>query len=137
VWTNGARFFAGLHTATTVISADPSALNNTVGFCIDAADNGAISFLMRGTAATKTATGFTAATNKGYDMFIYCPPNSTTVYWRIVELNSLTEASGNTSTNAPAVNTMLTYGVLASNAALTPVTSVQLGLGRFYVQTEY
>jgi hypothetical protein len=28
-----------MHTATTVISADPSALNNTVGF-VDAADNG-------------------------------------------------------------------------------------------------
>jgi hypothetical protein len=43
VWTNGGRF-AGMHTATTVISADPSALNNTVGFCVDAADNGLISF---------------------------------------------------------------------------------------------
>jgi hypothetical protein len=35
-----------MHTATTVISADPSALNNTVGFCVDAADNG-LSFLTR------------------------------------------------------------------------------------------
>jgi hypothetical protein len=26
--------FAGMHTATTVISADPSALNNTVGFVL-------------------------------------------------------------------------------------------------------
>jgi hypothetical protein len=26
--------FVGMHTAT-VVSADPSALNNTVGFCID------------------------------------------------------------------------------------------------------
>jgi hypothetical protein len=44
VWTNGGRFFSRMHTATTVISADPSALNNTVGFCVDAADNGLISF---------------------------------------------------------------------------------------------
>jgi hypothetical protein len=44
-----------MHTATTVVSADPSALNNTVGFCIDAGDLGAISFLTRGT-ATKAAT---------------------------------------------------------------------------------
>jgi hypothetical protein len=33
-WTNGGRFFAGMHTATTVISAEPSALNNTVGFVL-------------------------------------------------------------------------------------------------------
>jgi hypothetical protein len=32
VWTNGGRF-AGMHTAT-VVSADPSALNNTVGFVL-------------------------------------------------------------------------------------------------------
>jgi hypothetical protein len=41
--TNGGRLL-GMHTATTVVSADPSALNNTVGFCIDAGDLGAISF---------------------------------------------------------------------------------------------
>ena len=34
VWTNGGRFFAGMHSATTVVSADPSALNNTVGFVL-------------------------------------------------------------------------------------------------------
>jgi hypothetical protein len=34
VWTNGGRFFCRMHTATTVISADPSALNNTVGFVL-------------------------------------------------------------------------------------------------------
>jgi hypothetical protein len=47
--TNGGAF-VGMHTATTVVSADPSALNNTVG--IDAGDL-EISFLTRGTAATK------------------------------------------------------------------------------------
>jgi hypothetical protein len=31
VWTNGGRFLR-VCTATTVISADPSALNNTMGF---------------------------------------------------------------------------------------------------------
>jgi hypothetical protein len=40
--TNGGRFLQGC-IPTTVISADPSALNNTVGF-VDAADNGLISF---------------------------------------------------------------------------------------------
>jgi hypothetical protein len=52
VWTNGGRLL--LHTATTVVSADPSA-NNTVGFCIDAGDLGG--FLTRGTAATKRLLG--------------------------------------------------------------------------------
>jgi hypothetical protein len=59
-----------MHTATTVVSADPSALNNTVGFCIDAGDLGAISFLTRGTAATKAATGLTASA-KGFDFICF------------------------------------------------------------------
>jgi hypothetical protein len=35
VWTNGGRFLLEC-TQQLVVSADPSALNNTVGFCIDA-----------------------------------------------------------------------------------------------------
>ena len=137
VWTNGGRFFAGMHSATTVVSADPSALNNTVGFAVDAADNGAISFLTRGTAATKAATGFTIATGKGYDLFMFVPANSSTIGWRIIDINAGTEASGTATVNTPAVNTMLTAGVLASNAALTPVTSIQLGLNKIYVESDY
>ena len=137
VWTNGGRFFAGMHSATTVVSANPSALNNTVGFCIDDTDAGAISFLTRGTAATKAATGFTAASNKGYDIYIFCAPNSSKYTWRIVDFVAGTEASGTATATLPTNTTMLTAGVLASNAALTPVTSIQLGINRIYVETDY
>ena len=137
VWTNGGRFFAGMHSGTTVISADPSALNNTVGFAVDAADNGAISFLTRSTSATKASTGFTITSGKGYDLFIFVPTNSTTVNWRIVDINAGTEASGSTSTTVPAVNTMLTAGALASNAALTTATAIQIGINKIYIETDY
>lgn len=137
VWTNGGRFFAGMHSATTVVSADPSALNNTVGFCVDAADNGAISFLTRGTSATKASTGFTIVTNKGYDLYIFCAPNSSQYTWRIVDFVAGTEASGTATLTLPTNTTMLTAGVLASNAALTPVTSIHLGINRIYVETDY
>jgi hypothetical protein len=137
VWTNGGRFFTGMHTATTVISADPSALNNTMGFCVDAADNGAISFLTRDTVATKATTPFTIVSNKGYDLYMFCAPNSTQVTWRIKDINLETEASGVATLTLPANTTLLTAGVLASNAALTPVTSIQLGINRIYVETDY
>jgi len=137
VWTNGSRFFAGFATATTVISADPSLLNNTVGFCVDAADNGAISFLTRSTAATKASTGFTITSNKGYDLYMFCAPNGSAVSWRIVDIVTGEEASGTATLTLPVGTTMLTANVLVSNAALTPVTSVQLGLNRIYVETDY
>jgi hypothetical protein len=138
VWTNGGRMFAGMHTATTVVSADPSALANTAGFAIDAADNGLISFITRdATTVNKVSTGFTAVTGKGYDFTMFAPPNGTSISWRIVDLNTGAVASGTSSTNLPVNTTLLTAGVLASNAALTPVTSVQLGVNKIYVETDY
>jgi len=137
VWTNGSRFFAGFATGTTVVSANASLLNNTVGFCVDVADNGAISFLTRNTGFTKASTGFTITSNKGYDLYMFCAPNGTKVGWRIVDIVTGTEASGTATLTLPVGTTMLTANVLASNGALTPVTSVQLGLNRIYVETDY
>lgn len=137
VWTNGGRFFAGMHSATTVVSADPSGLNNTVGFCVDAADNGAISFLTRGASATKASTGFTLASNTGFDFYIFCKPGDTEYDWRIVNISTGDEASGTATANLPSSTTMLSAGVLASNGALTAATAVQLGVNRIYVETDY
>jgi hypothetical protein len=39
--------------------------------------------------------------------------------------------------NLPAVTTLLTAGVLASNAAVAVVTSIQLGINRIYIETDY
>ena len=112
-------------------------VNNTIGFCVDAADNGAISFLSRDTASNKTGTGFAITTGKGYDVYMYAAPNSSTVYWKIEDLNAGTEASGLKTLNLPATSTMLTAGVLASNAALTTVTATQLGINKIYIETDY
>jgi hypothetical protein len=57
-----------MHTATTVVSADLSALNNTVGFCIDAGDLEQL-VLTRGTAATKRL--LTMASAKGFDFICF------------------------------------------------------------------
>ena len=137
VWTNGGRFFAGMTTGTTVASADPSSTNNTVGFCVDAADAGAISFLTRGTAATKASTGLTITSNKGYDIYIYCASNSSQYTWEIVDINTGTAVTGTATANLP-TNTQLQFPyVLASNAALTPATSISLGIAKIYIETDY
>lgn len=137
VWTNWGRFFAGMHSGTTVISTDPSALNNTVWFCVDAADNGAISFLTRGTSATKASTGYTITSNRWYDLYIFCAPWSSEYSWRIVDIVAWTEASGTATANLPTNSTKLTAWVLASNAALTTVTAIQLWVNKIYIETDY
>ena len=68
---------------------------------------------------------------------MFCAPNSTDIGWRIVDINTGTEVSGTATATLPVNTTLFTAGVLASNAALTPVTSVQLGLNGIYIETNY
>ncbi len=141
VWTAGSRLFVGMHTATTVVSADPSASLNIAGFGVDAADS-AITFMHNdasGTATKDAITGQpTLATNQGYDAFVYCKPNDSTVYYRLVDINTGTEIINSSATvDLPVSSTGLTAGALASNAALTTATVTQIGLNRIYVETDY
>jgi len=137
-WANGGRMFAGLHTATTVISGDPSAHNDACGFCVDAADAGVISFVTRNTTtATKASTGFTIVAGKGYDVQFFCAPSGAAIGWRIVDINAGTEASGSATATLPTTTTFTTAGVLASNGAVTPVDSVRLNLSRIYIESDY
>ncbi len=138
-WANGARMFAGMHTATTVVSANPSLLANTIGFHVDTTDNGLIYFGTRdATTLNRVSTGFTITANTGFDCYFYCAPGVvTSVGWRIVNINTQAEASGTLSANLPVANTMLTAGVLASNGALTAAAAVTLGINRIYVETDY
>jgi hypothetical protein len=53
----------------------------------------------------------------------------------ILDINSGVEATGIATTNLPANNFI--YSWVASNAAITPVTSINLGLNRIYVETDY
>lgn len=138
VWTNGSRFFAGMASGTTVISADPSLLANTVGFGVDASDNGLIYFITRNASTvTRVSTGLTIVSNKGYDFNITCVAGGSSYDWSITDLNTGTTASGTATLTLPVNNTKLTVNFLASNGALTPVTSTQLGLCKMTIETDY
>ena len=139
VYTAGSRLFVGMHTATTVVSAQPSAAANIIGFGMDSGDS-AITFMHNtssGTATKDTIAGQpTVASSQGYDAYIYVPPNSTTMYYRLDNLNTgATIIDSSTSTNTPLINTMMTAGVLASNAALTTATQTSIACNRIYVES--
>jgi hypothetical protein len=65
--------------------------------------------------------------------FICFAINSTTVSWRIVEINTGAETSGVATKFACGYNTAYSR-VLASNAAVAVVTSIQLGINRFILK---
>jgi hypothetical protein len=138
VWTNGGRFFCGMATANTVISANPSALANTVGFATDDTDAGVINFITRdATTTTKVSTGFTWASNNGYDFYIYCAPGSSQYTWEIRSLQTGASVTGTATATLPVNNTKLSTNFLASNAALTTATAVQVSLAKLTVETDY
>lgn len=138
VWTNGGRFFFGMASATTVVSANPSLLNNTVGFAVDNTDNGLIYFITRDTTTTtRVSTGLTITTNSGFDMFINCEQNSSSYTWRIVNINTLAESSGTAILTLPTNNTKLTANFLASNALLSTATAIQLAVSKILIETNY
>lgn len=139
-WTTGGRLFVGFHTSTAVVTAQPSAAFNIAGFGIDAADT-AITFMTNdasGVATKTTIAGQPAlAANNGYDAFIFAKPNDSNIYFRLDDFNAgTTIINSSVNTNLPVNTTMLTVGALASNAALTPVTSVHLGCNRIYAETD-
>jgi hypothetical protein len=139
-YTAGSRLFVGFHTATTVVSANPSAALNILGFGMDASDTD-MTFMYNtnvGTATKDTITGLpSAASGQAFDSYIFCRPSDSTVYWRLVNITTGDEYTGSATTNLPIDSTMLTVGCLASNAALTVANNTQIGLNRIYVETDY
>lgn len=138
-WTNGGRMFAGMSiTTNNVVTADPSVNGLSIGFAVDAADNGAIYFMSRNaTTTTRQATGLTLSSSVGFDARFSCDPNGTAVNWSIKNLETGVEATGSMTSTLPTVTNTMTAAVLASNAALTTVNAIQLGVARIYIETNY
>lgn len=137
-WTNGGRFFAGMATATSVLGSNPSLLANTVGFATDDTDNGLISFITKnGTTLTKVSTGFTWASNNGYDFKIFCSPNSSQYTWEIISLQTGASVTGTATATLPVNNTKQLAFFGASNAALTPINSIQVAIAKITIETNY
>lgn len=140
-WTAGDRLFVGLiPNSTAVVTANPSLDANSVGFGIDAGDT-AITFMHNdgaGSATKDVIAGQPAlAANQGYDAYIYAKPNDTTVYYRLVNLNTGAEIiNSSTATDLPVNTTMMSAHAVMSNGANTPVTAAQIGINRIYVESD-
>ena len=71
-----------------------------------------------------------------YDMYLYCDPNGTTIKYSITDINTQVTVTGTINTT-PTATTLLNFGVNASNAALTPVTSINLSINKIYLESNY
>jgi hypothetical protein len=134
-YSSAARLFIGLTTQNAAYGAtEPSTVNNSVGLCKDSGDAN-VAFCMRGTAVTKNGT-FTPATATIYDFTMSAAPNSTTVFYRLVNETAGTVVFDNlsTSTNAPAVNTLMyPWAWIGASSALSQI----LGINKVYVASDF
>ncbi len=141
-WTAGDRLFVGLTpNSTAIVTAQPSADANTAGFGIDAGDT-AITFMHNDGSGTATKDAIagqpTLANNQGYDAYIFAKPNDSTIYYRLVNLNTGAEIiNSSTTTDLPVNTTTMSAHAVMSNGTNTPVTAAQIGVNRMYVETDF
>lgn len=136
-----ARSAIGLTATTTAFAnADPSTFLNFLGMAHDAADtNWQIMFNDGAGAATKVDLGanFTRSPTVStvmYDLVIYCPPNSSTVFYEVKNIANGAVASGTMTTNIPANTQLLTWQLWRSNNATA--SAVALDIASVYIETE-
>jgi hypothetical protein len=77
------------------------------------------------------------ASAKGFDFYMFARQIEYDGFLADCRNKYRAETSGVATLNLPAVTTLLTAGVLASNAAVAVVTSIQLGINRIYIETDY
>jgi hypothetical protein len=109
--TEALRRFAGVLQNPASVSQFNTAFVNCAGFSHE--DTGESNWMFRHNdgsgSPTAVDTGLAHAGNKVYDMRIFCPPNGSTIYWWIQEVNG-SSASGSVTTDLP-TNTVLMYGL--------------------------
>lgn len=137
------RIFAGMTaSSSTYVVASDTVLNNTCGLWHDTTDptSGANSFnfvTRATTTTTKQSIALTSAIAAGntYDFYMFCPPNSATIYWRLDDIVNVATYEGNTGTTLPQ-NTAFMGPQCAMSNGTANVTATTVGIGVAGVYTE-
>lgn len=140
------RIFAGLSaTDTGSVCISDTVLNDTCGLWHSTTDpaSGANSFnfVTRNTATTtkqSIALSNAIAAGNAYDFTMFCPPNGSTIYWRLVDLRNNVTYSNNTGTTLPTNTAFMQPQVQMSNGtANTTVTTSAIGVCGIYVESDF
>lgn len=136
------RIFAGLtaSSATYVVASD-TVLNNTCGLWHDTTDSSAtFNFVTRNTTTTtKQAISLSnnIAAGNSYDFYMFCPPNGSTITWRLDDIVNNVSYTNSTSTTLP-VNTafMGPQCAMSNGTANVTVTTSAIGIAGVYTESD-
>lgn len=139
------RIFAGLtaSSATYVVASD-TVLNNTCGLWHDTTDpsSGANSFnfVTRDTTTTtkkSIALSNAIAAGNSYDFYMFCPPNGSTIYYRLNDIVNGVTYEDSTGTTLPASTAFMGPQCAMSNGtANTTVTTTAIGIAGVYTESD-
>jgi len=128
--------FVGLAAQTTSIgTTTASSLKSCLGFGFEAGDTNFSFFNASSTTGTKTDTGIAIHANP-YQWEIYAAPNTTTVYWRMTQLDTaISPVTGSVSTNIPASTAMLAMH-WHMNIGASPTVPAKITMIRTYFECD-
>lgn len=135
------RLFCGLGKGTEIVISDTVA-NDTVGLWHDTTDGANVLSLVTRDAATTTKTAITGATvaaGQGFDFYMFCKPNDSTIYYRLDSINAgTTIVDTSIATTLPTNTVFIGPQVEVSNGtASTVVTTVAMDVARIYVESDH
>lgn len=139
------RIFAGLTASSgTYVVASDTVLNNTCGLWHDTTDpsSGANSFnfVTRDTTTTtkqSIALSNAIAAGNAYDFYMFCPPNGSTISWRLDDIVNVVTYSNSTSTTLPASTAFMGPQCAMSNGtANVTVTTSAIGIAGVYTEAD-
>jgi hypothetical protein len=136
----GSRFYAGLTTTTLILMAQSN--NHVSARCAfvrihDGTRNDTnFFFSTRATTGdeTLTDTGMAFTVQNVYDFYIFCPPQSSTINWRIDNITTGASFAGSTSSTLPDANLAMRAGI-----QLCTINSAarNIRMQRIYVESDY
>lgn len=140
------RIFAGLaSTSTGSVCISDTVINDVCGLWHDTTDpnSGANSFnfVTRNTVTTtkqSIALSNAIAAGNSYDFYMFCPPNGSTIYWRLDDIVNGVSYEGSTSTTLPTNTAFMQPQVQMSNGtANVTATTVAIGVAGIYVESDH
>lgn len=136
------RLFCGLSASTTAVVASDTVVNNTVGVWHDTTEAATVLSLVTRDTTTTTKAGITLtgalAAGQAFDFYMFAPPNSSTIYYRLDDINAgTTLVDSSTTTTLPANTAFMGPQCHMSNGtANITVTTTAIGINRIYVESD-
>ena len=132
----GARVWIGMtsQTSGTMVQSD-NPTGNYAGFSYNTNRNDVNwQFITKDNSTQNIIdTGVPLVTGKAYDFYVYTPPNGTTIYWRVDNLNDGVMQEGSTTNNLP-INTTYLRGSAGISTLTTTARNIRVN--KIYVEAD-